>query len=352
MAVPAVGSAAEGGQTMNRRTALVVVLVCLGIGLSPLMAQEKGYAFTWSNFSLELTGAWSRIAPDNLNRAIDYEAAYIQHYYVRRFEYYNDLSGGTYSSQLVYRDGKEFQALRQAIPLGAAIRYQASRTFGLSLGVQSLRGEETSDVGLDVLIEDASAGASTAQYRNDGFTISAKTWMPYLAANFGWDLFRPVRAEIYILGGPIFADLRIWNHRLESVTGGAGILASGSQTIELTGHSTSFAVELGVQVRARILPWLSAFAQAGYAFRQFEQIKGLHTVRTTTEAPLVSENLYSLEGTWWMVSEFKVLPWGFFEAPTLSTSCDYPPSAWNCARVGASVDLSGLQVGVGLSIRL
>lgn len=339
---------------VNRKYAGSVLLALVLLVPAAVQAQEQGYPFKWSNFQIELTGGWAKISPDTLNRTVTYENTYLTHYYLNRYAYYDREYGDAYSAQYVYAGDKEFKPLKGITPFGAAIRYQASPTFALSLGVQYLRGVSTSGVDLDVLVDDARAeaalpGASTAHYSNSDLTVSVKAWMPYLGANFGWDLFHFLRTELYLLGGPIMGDLRGWDQRSESLTTADGTVSSGSRTFEITGDSTSIAIEAGVQLRAKILPFADIFVQAGYSFRQLNQIQGLESIITKTDYPAVSETDYALAGTWGVSWDTANTPWGIFKAPTVTTEFGF----WgDIGTTTATVDLSGLQLTAGISIRL
>ncbi len=343
---------------MPKRSSIAAVLAAAALfGLPGLLAaQEDGYPFRWSNFRIEASGTWAGISPESLNRAVDYENAYLAHYYLGQYAYYDDLYGDAYAASFAYAGDQAFARLDRVAPISIALRYQASPTFGLSLGLERIRGVRTSGVALDVLGEDGRAdtalpGASTAHYENRDLTISVESWMPYVAANFGWDLFKPLRTEIYIKGGPIFGDLRIWNQRLESVTAGGETLASGSRTMEMTGTSTSLAIEAGGQLRIRLLPFAEIYGQAGYAFRQLNQISGLNSIAAVTTLPSASEISSAVAGTWGVTWEKATSPWGSFSAPTLTTSYNTSGRS-TVGTTTAAVDLSGLQLGVGLSIRL
>jgi len=342
---------------LKRSSTAAALAAVLLFGLpAALAAQEEGYPFRWSNFRIELSGGWLGVSPESLNRIVDYENTYLGHYYIKQYAYYDELYGDAYTARFAYAGDQEFRSLNRIAPLSVALRYQASPTFGLSLGVQYIKGVQSSGVGLDVQVEDsrpeaALPGASTIHYDNDDLTVSVESWMPFLQANFGWDFFKILRGEIFIMGGPILGDLKVWNERFESVTTDAGTVASGSWTMEMTGRSTSIAIETGAQLRARILPFVEIYGQAGYAFQQLNQISGLDTIRTATELPAVTESSWAVKGTWGVTWEKATTPWGGFSAPTLTTSYS-PMGRQPVGTTVASVDLSGLQLAAGLSIRL
>lgn len=343
---------------LKRSSAAAALAAMVFLGLpSALAAQEEGYPFRWSNFRIELAGAWLDVAPDSLNRVVDYENAYLEHYYVKQYAFLDELYGDAYTARLAYSGDQEFRPLRRIAPLSISLRYQASPTFGLSLGVQYIKGSQSSAVGLDVLVEDdrsgsALPGASTVRYENGDLTMSVESWMPFLRANFGWDLFKALRTEIFIMGGPILGDLRVWNQRFESVITDAGPVSSGSRTMEMTGHSASLAVEAGAQLRVRIFSFLEVIGQAGYAFRQLTQISGLDTIRTATDLPESTESVWEAKGTWGVSWEKVTTPWGTFSAPILTTSYNPMGGRQHVGTTVASVDLSGFQLSAGLSIRL
>lgn len=345
---------------MNRRILRPALFAAVLLAPVALRGQEQGYPFRWSNFRIEISGGWIGLEPRDLDKAVEYENAYVSHYFLDRYRFYDLLYGDDYAAQFAFKDGQEFLPLRSGTPLSAAIRYQASPTLGLSLGVQLLQGSRTSGVGLDVAITDTRAdsplpGASTASYANDGLTVSVDAWMPFLAANFGWDLLKSLRGEIFFLGGPIFGDLRVWNSSRESLTSAGETVASDTRTIELTGSQTSMAVELGGRLEIKVFGFLHLYGQAGYAFRAFNNIHGLNSIRWASEIPTASETRYALEGPWGVNREEVETPWGRFEAPILTT--EFGTYFWKSdiqafGTAPAEVNLSGLQLQAGLSIRL
>ncbi len=340
---------------MSYRCAALIILIVALFLIPPAAAwaQEEGYPFKLSNFSLELTGGWSSIAPGNLNRAVDNENAYLEHYYLKRYAYYQSLYGGAYSASYAFTGSKTFSPMDSITPYAAALRYQVSPTFALSLGVQFLRGSRGSDVGLDVAVSGAPTSDFTAHYRNSGFLVSVKSWMPFLGANFGWDLLKFLRTEIYLMGGPIVGDCRVYSRREESVIDVAGTVSSGYRVLELTGRSKSLAIEAGGQLRIKLLPFLELYGQGGYAFRKLTKVHGPHSVLTVAETPVAAETKYSLSGTWGITWDKAQTAWGIYSAPALTTN--YSTIGWNSTIPGttvANVELSGFQLTAGIAIRL
>jgi hypothetical protein len=335
----------------------VVAGLAVIIAVLPALAgaQEEGYAFKLSNFRIEMMGSWGRISPTNLNRGADNENAYIDHYYTKKYAYYESIYGEAYRVSYISRKGTIIQPLESITPVGASIRYQLSPTFALSLGIQYMKGVRTSSIGMDVAVEDDRAAAPyNEHYSNDGFQLSVEAWMPQLGAHFGWNLGKLLRTEIFLLGGPILGDTRVWNQRRESVSTAEGTTSSSQRTMEITGHSNSLAMEMGGQLRLQLLPFLDLFAQPSYAFRKLTRIHGLNTIRTVTELPSASESLYAYSGTWGIGWEQVSTPWGPYRAPRLTTEFN-PTWAWGTTGIGstvANVDLSGFQIAAGLSIRL
>jgi hypothetical protein len=336
-----------------RTVACLVALLVLWPALAG--AQEEGYPFKLSNFRIEVMGSWGRISPANLNRGADHELAYLEHYYLKYHAYYENLLGDGYRASYSYTSGQTFRRLESIAPVGASIRYQVSPTFALSLGVLYLKGVRTSSLGLEVAVEDSRLSQPyTDSYRNEGFQLSVEAWMPQLGAHFGWNLGRLLRTEIFLLGGPIMGDCRIFSPRREYAASPEGTIYSSRRTMELTGRSNSIAIELGGQLRLKLLSFVDVFGQAGYAFRKLTRIHGLHTIHTHREVPTLYDSVYAKQGTWGIGLERAMTPWGEYRAPMLTT--DYS-AVWSWGTTGAgstvaNVDLSGFQFGAGLSVRL
>ncbi|MCX6560539.1 MAG: hypothetical protein NTZ26_08480 [Candidatus Aminicenantes bacterium] len=330
-----------------------IVIAAAFLWPSPGLAQEEGNPFSFSNFTIELTGGWSRIAPGNINRAVDGENLYLQHYYVKKYAYYDNLYGDAYTPEYRYTAGKTFLPLTAMTPVGAYLRYQVSPTFALSFGLQYLKGVQNSDVGLDVEVANPPTGVPfTAHYTNSGFVVSAKAWMPQLGVHFGWNLLKFLRTEIYLQGGPILADFQVLNQRRESVTTETGTTSASSRTMELTGHADSVAIELGGQIRIKLLPFLEIYGRGGYAFRKLTKIHGPHTIHTVVESPVPSETDYSLSGTWGISWENATTAWGKYAAPILTTNFSTIGHSTAPGTTVANGELSGFQLTAGLAIRL
>lgn len=342
---------------MAPRLCRTVPVFAVLLALWPALAgaQEDGYSFKLSNFRVEVIGSWGRISPSNLNRGADNELAYLEHYYLKYYAYKENLLGDGYRASQAYTSGKTLQHLESIAPVGASIRYQVSPTFALSIGFLYMKGVRTSSLGLDVTVEDAGQPLPYIDsYRNEGFQLSVEAWMPQLGAHFGWNLGRLLRTEIFLLGGPIMGDCRIFSPRQEYVTSPEGTIYSSRRTMELTGRSNSIAIELGGQLRLKLLSFLDLFGQTGYAFRKLTRIHGLHTIHTQRDVPTLYDSVYAKQGTWGIGLERATTPWGEYRAPMLTT--DYSSVwSWGVAGAGstvASVDLSGFQFAAGLSVRL
>jgi|GEM_PF-1057389 len=347
---------------MRSRLAVILLLAAVLLAPAAASAQEKGYPFRWSNFRIEASGGWIGVNPGDLDRVVDYENAYVKFSFLDRYAYYDGLYGDAYSAQFAYKGSQKFLPLRSGTPLQVALRYPASPTLGLSLGLRHFRGVQASGVALDVTVSDGREGselpgASLAGYANDDLTLSVETWMPFLAANFGWDLLKFLRTEIVVLGGPIFGDLRVWNERHESVTSGGETVSLSSRSQEITGTETTLAVELAARLEIKIFPFLHVYGQAGYSFKTFNDIHGLNSIRVAAELPTPSQTVYSQTGPWGVrLTEWEAA-WGKFSASGLTTSfgTDWSEVLFTHNAYGtapAEVNLSGLQLQAGLSIRL
>ncbi len=252
-----------------------------------LFSQEEGYEFRLSNFSLEFYGGVCKINPDDLNNHPLYEEAYLQFYWVKYYDYLHSIYGDNFVVTSTRTGDSAFQALKKAVPYGFRLRYQASPTLGLTLGVQFLNGTQLSNVGMTFDIQDRRPdytdypNVRTAQYQNTGFTTQATAWMPEFGAHFGWDFMSVLRWEISIAFGPVFAQCRTLSQRHSIITTADGYLTDRVYSQEMKGSVTGLAGELGTGLFVRPLKYLRLFVEGGYIFRELGELTGAGWTRSS-----------------------------------------------------------------------
>ncbi len=308
------------------------------------VAQEEGYPFRLSNFKLDLYGGYARVAPSDFNSIADYEESYLQFYYVQRYS-----SLGPDFKVTAQRTGDDqFRHMTYITPWGGRIHYQLSPTLSISLGAQYLKGRQDSNVGMDISVTGGS-GALTDQYENLEFGLSLSAWLPQLGAHFGWDLGPVFRPEIFILFGPMIVECRSFNTRQTARTDWDGYRLELSETVEMKGRKTTLSGELGGALRLHIAKFLDLFTEGSYIFRVADELKGPGWSQTVRKDSNLGESSFSSnwEGTWRLASYNTVTSWGQFRGSMPNNAYDWGPSYKRF-----SLDLSGIQLKAGLSIRL
>jgi hypothetical protein len=315
-----------------------------------LFSQEEGYEFRLSNFVLELYGGACKINPDDLNNHPLYEEAYLQFYWVKYYDYLHSVYGNNYVVTSTRTGDGAFQSLKKAVPYGFRLRYQASPTFGLTLGVQFLDGTQLSNVGMTFDVQDRRPdytdypNVRTVQYQNTGFTTQATAWMPELGAHFGWDFMTVLRWEISIAFGPVFAQCRTLNQRRIITTTADGFQSENVLVQEMKGSVTGLGGELGTGLFVRPLKYLRLFVEGSYIFRELGEMAGAGWSRSTYKD---SNSVYDAatatwSGTWFLQTSSVTKNWGRFTPLYIQNQTE---PLYGLRRFNP--DLSGFQMKMG-----
>lgn len=335
----------------------LLLLVILAFFPWTAEAQEEGYAFRLSNFSLELLGGYAGLNPKDLNAGAAYEEAYLQYYYVTRFKYYHSLYGDSYRVTSSRADDAQFKTLTDSPLYGLRLRYNLSPSLGLSIGVQYMNRSQNSNVAMSVDVLD-STGSNTNtisalnyQYQNSGFLLAVSAWAPQLAAHFGWDIGRLLRLEVLLAGGPLYVQCRTLSERRTTTTDQTGNRMDSLYALEMTGKATGASVEMGGRACLRLSGFLNVFAEGSFTFREVDEVTGAGSSRTTVSDSNGAQDLVtaSWNGQWSLLLNDSTASWGRFRA--------YQPQNRVTTAKGTpfqkfAVNLSGFQLKAGLAFRL
>lgn len=330
-----------------------LALALLALLPAALFSQEEGYEFRLSNFSLEFYGGVCKIDPVDLNNHALYEEAYLQFYWVKYYDYLHSIYGDNYVVTSTRTGDSAFRTLKKAVPYGFRLRYQASPTFSLTLGVQYLDGTQVSNVGMTFAIQDRRPdytdypNVRTIQYQNTGFTTQAKAWMPELGAHFGWDFSSVFRWEISIAFGPVFAECRTLSQRHSIVTTIDGYRSDSVYAQEMKGSVTGLGGELGMGVFIRPLKYARLFVEGGYEFRELGEVTGPGWSRSSfSDSNGVHDSTFAnWTGTWYVQTNNVTQSWGHFTPLNIQNQYAYEfmPEGRRF-----NPDLSGFQVKAGV----
>jgi hypothetical protein len=336
-----------------------LALILLVLVPAAARAQEEGFSFSLSNFSLEFLGGLSRINPADLNIAASYEENYLQFYYVRGYDYLHSIYGDNFQVTGSRTGDSTFRPLDKTIPYGVRLRYQASPTFSLTLGVQYLDGTQLSSVSMAFNLQDRRPDYTdypflqTVQYQNTGFTIQARAWIPQLGAHFGWDLSKAFRWEIGIAFGPVFANCRSLSQRNVITTTIDGYTSESAADQELKGTTTGLCGELSAGLHVRFSKFIKLLVEGGYSFRELGEVSGSGWYRSTVgdSNGVHDSTLTDWSGTWYIQTSNVSRAWGRFSSRYIQNWMEAQPSyGTNFSRF--NLDLSGLQVVVGVGFTL
>ena len=330
-----------------------LALTLLALLPAALFSQEEGYEFRLSNFSLEFYGGVCKIDPADLNNHALYEEAYLQFYWVKYYDYLHSIYGDNYVVTSTRTGDSAFRTLKKAVPYGFRLRYQASPTFSLTLGIQYLDGTQMSNVGMTFDIQDRRPDSfdypnvRTVQYQNTGFTTQAKAWMPELGAHFGWDFSAVFRWEISIALGPIFAQCRTLTQRHGIVTTADGYRSDSVYAQEMKGSVTGLGGELGMGVFIRPLKYARLFVEGGYEFRELGEVTGPGWSRSSfSDSNGVHDSAFTNWTSKWYLQTVNVTQsWGRFTPLNIQNQYTY---TYMAGLPRFNPDLSGFQVKAGV----
>ena len=336
---------------------LVLGLAALALLPRAAQAQEDGYPFRLANFSFEFLGGGTKVAPADMNSIAGYEEAYLQYYYVTRFAYYRSLYGAAYQVSSTRTGDAQFNTIRGGLSYGVRLRYNLSPSLGLSFGVQFLSINQPSNVGMKVDVVDGSrdyidyGGTVSYQYQNSGFLLSAKAWVPQIAAHFGWQVGPVLRFEILVAGGPMYVECRSLSERRISVIDASGYESGSLVRTDMTSKATGISAEAGGRICVKTAGFLDFFVEGSFAFRNATFITGPGSSRSVVIDSNAAQDpvLQSWSGEWSRLRTEITSSWGKFSQ--FQTQNRIPiTKGVNAMKFG--LDLSGFQLKAGLAIKL
>jgi len=328
---------------MKGLTVLPLLAVWIAVFPPSVLAQEDGYPFSFSHFGLEIYGGFSNAKLGQFNSIADYEESYLKFFYLDKYDFLYGKDATTVRS-----GDAPIRSLEHVIPFGVRLTYRISPTLALSAGIQRVTGERRSTAGLVISAPDGSG----AEYRLPSFRLSATGWIPEFRAQFGWNLPASLRLEMFIGGGPIFAECRSGLERHDIVIDAGGRRYETITTLDMTGRSIGVCGEFGGRLRVRPTKLLSLFAEGGFAFRQASRLRGSGTLRTENRSP-GAEPVVRAESwddkSWGMARYVSYRTWGRLSGKKAGN--DYVVTVWDSPG-SFYLDMSGFQLKAGIALGL
>lgn len=321
----------------------VVLLAAPGVRAS----QEDG-----SKLQIELFGGFSSLNPKDLNGRVEYDRLYEDFYTELRYSYYRDIYGDsvTYSGRV---DG-EFNEIKRALPVGLRLKYKLNQALSVSLMFKYLSDKQDSQVTYeyDVRLVEPDAvqfyDEFTLFQENSPYSVSVKAYVPMVGVHYRLGKIRFLNGEAYLAAGPMFARCEFMRRRYASSLDSYNYQTEADSSLEMTGKGTGLALEAGIQVNLKLARSLYLLVEGGYAYQTAWNITGPGRSENTTRDSNMAGYTDSAEWDerWGMVEGNLTGEWGRFP-------CAYPSSQPGSGNTrDFRLDLSGVQIRIGLSFRL
>jgi hypothetical protein len=333
---------------------LILTLFFLILGtlfhVPPLFASEtEGKAF---KIQIEFYGGFSMLNPIDLNQRSEYDTTYERYYTEDRYSYYHFLYGDyfTYSGQI---EG-EFKKIKHALPMGVRVKYCLNPAISVSLGFRYLSKSEDSQVTHRYDVRSINPDAVTFYdefffvRENTPYTLSVKGYAPLIGVHYKVRRNQPVNFEGYVSVGPFFAKCGFMRQRHYRQTNLYGYWYEQNLTYEIEGKGTGIVLDAGVRMNVEVLKNIDLFIEGGYSYQRAGNVIGpgsRETVFTDLNSSEYTESS-TWEGKWAVISGSFDSGWG--ELPYQFPSNEYGTEGLS----GFSIDLSGFQLRIGVSLKL
>jgi len=313
---------------MNKKAVLALGILLTMLGNSKVGAAQK-------RLEVELYGGLGAIAPRDLNSIPESYESYLRFYYVDRYDYYRKVG---YIRDYAAKSEGSFRSLRWGFPIGLRVRYSVASFLDLSLGVRGFWGSAASDYTIDVRVIDRDGDQSELRQIYDPLKVSASGIMPLLGVHVRRNIAAGIALEAFLTGGPFFSRIEYFRQVYNE---------EGQRTpasfLQEKGNSVGIALEAGLRLEKAVRRDLGLFLEMGYAYQVADGLKGEGLVRDNSGEE-------SWEGEWGMKDTYLADYWGtrsLLLASNYWTTEDAP-----LRRRDFRLDLSGVQVRVGISVRL
>ena len=313
---------------MKKKTALALGIFLMMLGSSRAGATQK-------RLQVELYGGLAVISPGDLNSIPEFFDAYFQFYYVDRYEYYRKVG---YIQDYRAESKGPFRSLRMGFPAGLRVRYSVASFLDLSLGIRGTWGSAATHNTMDIRLVDRNGVASDLRRLYDPLKISASGITPLLGVHLRHKVAGRIGLEAFLAGGPLFGSI-LYTRKSRVESSGA----VSDSFLEEKGNGVGIALEGGLRLDAWVRRDLALFLETVYVYQTASGFKGEGIVRSAS-----GEETW--EGEWAMKEDYLADYWGtrrLLLASNSWTTEDEP-----LRRGDFKLDLSGVQVRVGIALRL
>jgi hypothetical protein len=309
--------------------------------------QENG-----KKWHIELFGGYSTLNPADLNKRPEFDELFEDYYTEQRYGYYHSNYGDfvTYTGQV----NGEFNKIKSAFPIGFRLKYQLNPDLSISVGIKYLANKQTSQVShrYDIISVNPDGvqfyDEFTLTRENNPYSLSVKAYVPMVGVHYRLWENRSIHLEGYLAAGPLFAQCDHMRQRIASSVDSYEYTTTTESSFEMEGSGTGIAVDLGVQIKLRMVQSIHLLVESGYSLQVASNISGPGSVETKTwdsnsEGYTESD---TWDGSWAMVESSFNREWG-------TVRYAFPTNQYGTQGLSDfKLNLSGFQIRVGISLDL
>jgi hypothetical protein len=327
-------------------------LLLFALGLLLCLPPLHGSGNDIKKLRIEICGGFAMVAPGDLNAQVAHDRMYENFFGRNKYEYYNSLFGSfyTYSENI---EG-ELKKIKSALPLGIRVKYSLNPSITVSLGFKYLSKEQSSQLThqYDVRILNPDGLRFYDEFSiesvNDPYSVSLKGYTPQVGIHYKIGEMKSVNLEIYFAAGPLFAEYGFvkQSHYREIDT--YGFWSEQNLTYEIDGKGMGIALETGIQMSISVIDRVNFFFEGGFAYQKAGSSSGagfsVEEISDLNADGYTEANEW--EGPWKVIRGSYDRDWG-------SKNYHLPTNEFEGTGLpDFSLNLSGLQIRIGISFRL
>lgn len=307
--------------------------------------------------TLEFWGGLARLDPRDLNLRADFDRAYVEYFFRRKFDFLRAWRSGSYAYVQTAASTIGFPAITGATPVGFRVRLGLDRAWSLSLGLDFLSRTATTYYSAAYTITDLDPdnvefNASQRQLVDfPQWKLAVRGWTPTAAVHARLRPGGRIRFEGYAGAGLLFARCASTREYALKTVEPDGFWELNDYLEEMQGSGTGVNLEVGVRTVLPLSARIGAFVEGGYAYRIVPKVSGSYSYlrhhEDSNAAPFETRSAVE-DGIWRVQTGTYNNYWGQWNTswPTIR-----PPDQ-TAGTDPFRLDLSGFQVRLGLSFRL
>jgi hypothetical protein len=283
---------------------IILIFLCVVFAFQSIYAQDSTpEKASWKRFQVEIFGGQLFIDPIDLNLRPEYDKQYL----LDRKEFYEYY----YPSAQQADPSDEFRKVKSTLPFGFRFRYRLNRNFSLTLGFKHFSKSQSSEV--SALFYDYGERPYILDYEYSPYAISTMAYVPFLGVHFSFGGSRPFDFELFLSGGPLFAECQYQVGITRFYSRNESIYRADETSYEIQGNSTGISLDIGGRINLTIVGGIKVFCEGGYSYQRAKNLNGkgnfTYYIFRDPNTKDISDEL-TWEGYWGVkeIQEFAPLP--------------------------------------------